>query len=171
MTIFKLRMAIYFFRRERTRGSSVMGTKSPGLRRLDQQIDPNENEGPPSTWAKDGVFVFLDRDELYRRINRRVEKMFAQHVIEEVRALRSVSATAEKAIGLREIRELLDGNISEKECILRIQQGTRHYAKRQLTWFQQQTNFEPLNLSSYGTPEATELIAQKARSAFAQMND
>jgi tRNA dimethylallyltransferase len=97
--------------------------------------------------------------------------MFAQGVVEEVRALRHLSSTAEKALGLREIRSLLAGEISEPECIARIQQATRRYAKRQLTWFQRQDNFEPLNLSSHGYPAAIELIAQNARRAFAQKDD
>jgi tRNA dimethylallyltransferase len=118
--------------------------------------------------APNGVFVFRERAELYERIDRRVEKMFAEGVVEEVRALRDLGSTAERALGLREIRTLLAGAISETECIARIQQGTRHYAKRQLTWFQRQDNFEPLNLSSHGFSEAIELIAQNARLAFAQ---
>ena len=97
--------------------------------------------------------------------------MFAEGVVEEVRALRDLGPTAEKALGLREIRALLAGEISEAECIARIQQATRHYAKRQLTWFQRQDNFEPLNLSSHGSPEAIELIAQSARRVFAQLDD
>ena len=64
----------------------------------------------------------------------------------KVRALRDLSSTAEKAIGLREIRALLAGRkLQMPECIAKIQQGTRRYAKRQLTWFQRQDNFEPLN--------------------------
>jgi tRNA dimethylallyltransferase len=118
-----------------------------------------------------GVFVFRERAELYERIDRRVEKMFADGVAEEVRALPDVSSTAEKALGLREVRALLAGEISEAEGIAKIQQATRRYAKRQLTWFQRQDNFEPLNLSSHGFPEAIELIAQNARLAFAQMDD
>ena len=121
--------------------------------------------------APNGVFVFRDRAELYQRIDRRVEKMFAEGVVEEVRALRDLGSTAEKALGLREIRALLAGEISETECIAKIQQATRRYAKRQLTWFQRQDNFEPLNLSSHGYPEAIELIAQNARLAFAQKDD
>jgi tRNA dimethylallyltransferase len=116
----------------------------------------------------DGVFVFRERAELYQRIDRRVEKMFAEGVVEEVRALRDLGSTAEKALGLREIHALLAGEISETECIATIQQATRRYAKRQLTWFQGQDNFELLNLSSHGGPEAIELIAQNARLAFAQ---
>ena len=118
-----------------------------------------------------GVFVFRERAELYERIDRRVERMFAEGAVEEVRALRDLSSTAEKALGVREIRALLAGEISEPECIAKIQQATRRYAKRQLTWFQRQDNFEPLNLSSHGYPEAIGLIAQNARRAFAQKDD
>ena len=118
-----------------------------------------------------GIFVFRERAELYERINRRVEKMFADGVVEEVRTLHDLGSTAEKALGLREIRALLTGEISDAECIAKIQQATRRYAKRQLTWFQRQDNFEPLNLSSHGYPEAIELIAQNARLAFAQKDD
>jgi tRNA dimethylallyltransferase len=121
--------------------------------------------------APNGVFVFRERAELYQRIDRRVEKMFAEGVVEEVGALRDLGSTAEKALGLREIHALLAGEISEPVCIARIQQATRRYAKRQLTWFQRQDNFEPLNLSSHGYPEAIELIAQNARLAFAQRDD
>jgi tRNA dimethylallyltransferase len=121
--------------------------------------------------APAGFFVFRERAELYERIDRRVENMFADGVVEEVRALDDLGSTAEKALGLREICALLAGEISEAECIAKIQQATRRYAKRQLTWFQRQDNFEPLNLSSHGFPEAIELIAQNARLAFAQKDD
>jgi len=107
-----------------------------------------------------GVLVFRERAELYDRINRRVEKMFADGVVEEVRTLGEVGATAAKTLGLPEIRELLAGKISERDCIAKIQQATRRYAKRQLTWFQRQTNFQPLNLSLHGSSEAIESIAQ-----------
>ena len=124
-----------------------------------------------TTSVPNGVFVFRERAELYERIDRRAEKMFAEGVVEEVRALRHLSSTAEKALGVREIRALIAGEISELECIAKIQQATRRYAKRQLTWFQRQDNFEPLNLSSHGYPEAIGLIAQNARRAFAQKDD
>jgi len=123
--------------------------------------------------APAGFFVFRERAELYERIDRRVEKMFADGVVEEVRALDYLGSTAEKALGLREIRALLAGEISEAECIAKIQQATRRYAKRQLTWFQRQDNFEPLNLSSHGFPEAIELIVAQTPKAFgvAQKDD
>src|SRR6266478_5311984 len=87
-----------------------------------------------------GVFVFRERDEIYERINRRVEAMFENGVIEEARNAGAMSETASKMIGLREIRELLDSRMSILQCVAAIQQATRRYAKRQLTWFRRQTN-------------------------------
>jgi tRNA dimethylallyltransferase len=115
-----------------------------------------------------GVSLLRDRAELYRRIDERVEMMFANAVVEEVRTIEAVGATAAKTLGLSDLRELISGKISQAECIARIQQASRRYAKRQLTWFGRQTNFEPLNLSRYGSSEAIELITQKARLAFAE---
>jgi tRNA dimethylallyltransferase len=113
---------------------------------------------PRSARAATGVFVYRDREELYARINRRVERMFEDGVIEEVRAAGEVSVTASQMIGFREIRQLLDGKISISQCIAAIQQATRRYAKRQLTWFRRQTNFPPLNLSLLTHNEAGILL-------------
>jgi tRNA dimethylallyltransferase len=107
-----------------------------------------------------GVLVFRDRPELYDRINRRVEKIFTDGVVEEVRTAGAIGPTAEKTLGLPEIRELLAGKISERACLAKIQQATRRYAKRQLTWFQRQDNFESLNLSLHGSSVAIEAIAR-----------
>src|SRR5262249_55156829 len=62
--------------------------------------------GASHSEAATGVFIFRDRQELYDRINQRVEAMFEKGVIEEVRASGAISATASQMIGLREIREL-----------------------------------------------------------------
>jgi tRNA dimethylallyltransferase len=117
---------------------------------------------------ENGVLLSRERAELYARINQRVEEMFAAGVVEEVRAAKNFGPTAEKALGLREIRALLAGEISQAECIARIQQATRRYAKRQLTWFQRQTNFSSLNLSAHRPAEAVELISQSASRIFAR---
>jgi tRNA dimethylallyltransferase len=106
-----------------------------------------------------GVFVFRDREELYERINQRVEAIFERGVVEEVRAAGMTSATASQMIGLREIRELLAGKKSLPQCIADIQQATRRYAKRQLTWFRRQSNFSPLNLSFLTHNEAVKWIS------------
>jgi tRNA dimethylallyltransferase len=111
-----------------------------------------------------GVFVFRDRDELYERINRRAEAMFENGVIEEVRNAGAMSLTASQMIGLREIRELLAGKTSILQCVAAIQQATRRYAKRQLTWFRRQTNFEPLNLSLLSHNEAVKWILLRKHS-------
>ena len=94
--------------------------------------------------------------------------MFAEGVVEEVQAITRIGSTASQTLGLREIRALLDGKTTLPQCIAAIQQATRRYAKRQLTWFRRQSNFEPLNLSPLGTPEAIELVVQKARLSFAR---
>jgi tRNA dimethylallyltransferase len=84
--------------------------------------------------------------------------MFENGVIEEVRAAGPTSVTASQMIGLRDIRELLGGRMSLLQCIAQIQQSTRRYAKRQLTWFRRQTNFLPLNLSLLSHNEARILL-------------
>src|SRR5213082_2188669 len=97
--------------------------------------------------------------------------MFENGVIEELRTAGEVSATASQMIGFREIRQLLDGPAdagSISQCIAAIQQATRRYAKRQLTWFRRQTNFSPLNLSAHRTSEALEFISQSASRILAR---
>jgi tRNA dimethylallyltransferase len=119
----------------------------------------------------DGILIYRDRAELYARINQRVEQMFEVGVVEEVRATKDAGPTAEKTLGLAEIHALLAGEISRAECIAKIQQATRRYAKRQLTWFQRQTNFPALNLSKHGSSEAIELICNPERFRGSLMND
>jgi tRNA dimethylallyltransferase len=114
--------------------------------------------GASHSEAATGVFVVRDREELYARINRRVEAMFENGVIEEVGAAGEVSVTASQMIGFREVRQLLDGKMSISQCVAAIQQATRRYAKRQLTWFRRQTNFSPLNLSLLTHNEARILL-------------
>jgi tRNA dimethylallyltransferase len=118
-----------------------------------------------------GVFLFRDRQELYERINQRVEMMFERGVIEEVRTAGETSQTASQMIGLREIRELLAGKKSIPQCIAEIQQATRRYAKRQLTWFRRQTNFLPLNLSFLTHKEAAQWISLRILSEAGTRDD
>ncbi len=121
--------------------------------------------------AATGAFVFRDRQELYERINQRVEMMFERGVIEEVRTAGETSQTASQMIGLREIRELLAGKKSIPQCIAEIQQATRRYAKRQLTWFRRQTNFLPLNLSFLTHKEAVKWISLRILSEAGTRDD
>jgi len=121
--------------------------------------------------AATGALVFRNRDELYQRINQRVETMFECGVIEEVSAAGVTGATASQMIGLREIRELLAGKKSLPQCIAEIQQATRRYAKRQLTWFRRQTNFLPLNLSFLTRNEAVKWISLRMLSEAGTRDD
>ena len=127
--------------------------------------------GAESTIVASGVVVFRDRNELYERINQRVETMFEHGVIEEVRTAGATSATASQMIGLREIRELLAGKKSLPQCVAEIQQATRRYAKRQLTWFRRQTNFLPLNLSFLTHNEAVKWISLRISSEAGTRDD
>jgi tRNA dimethylallyltransferase len=120
-----------------------------------------DRRGASHSEAATGVFVYRDREELYARINQRVEAMFENGVIEEVRAAGEISATASQMIGFREIHQMLRGPAdagSISQCVAAIQQATRRYAKRQLTWFRRQTNFSPLNLSLLTHNEAAILL-------------
>ena len=132
-----------------------------------QRLYEDASHSEPAT----GAFVFRDRQELYERINQRVEMMFERGVIEEVRTAGETSQTASQMIGLREIRELLAGKKSLPQCIEEIQQTTRRYAKRQLTWFRRQTNFLPLNLSFLTHKEAAQWISLRILSEAGTRDD
>jgi tRNA dimethylallyltransferase len=153
---------------QRTKWKAVETATASGT---DRRVQDATRSAPKAFGDSTGVFVFRDRDELHQRINQRVEAIFQKGVIEEVRAAGAMSETASKMIGLREIRELLDGKMSTMQCVAQIQQVTRRYAKRQLTWFRHQTNFAPLNLSLLTYQEAVAWISQRASRSLAQGND
>lgn len=123
--------------------------------------------GPRSAKAATvcGVLLLRARADLYQRINERVNAMFRDGVEEEVRALEDIGPTAASALGLKEIRALIAGQISHEECIATIQQATRRYAKRQLTWFRHQTSFPQLNLTPFSHREAVRAIMPMVRRA------
>jgi tRNA dimethylallyltransferase len=85
------------------------------------------------------LVVDVPRPELYARIDRRVEAMFAAGWVDEVRRLRALpqplSREASRALGYREIGEFLDARRSLAETVAEVQLRTRQFAKRQLTWF------------------------------------
>ncbi len=77
------------------------------------------------------------REELYARINARVEHMFAAGLVEEVEALRQrpLSREARQALGYKEVLDLLEGRMTREEAVGLIQLRSRNFAKRQITWF------------------------------------
>ncbi len=79
------------------------------------------------------------REELYERINRRVDMMMESGLLEEVKSLYQFrKLTALKTVGYRELFAYLDGEISLDEAVDLIKRNTRRYAKRQITWFKRQ---------------------------------
>ena len=88
-------------------------------------------------------FVLNDhRDLLYQRIDQRVDEMVLHGLIEEVQALKKMgydrSYVSMQALGYKEILSFLEGEISLEEAIYIIKRDTRHFAKRQITWFKRE---------------------------------
>ena len=102
-----------------------------------------------------GFLITRSREELTARIEANVEAMFASGVEAEVASLPSESTgpTACKTLGLADIRSLKRGEILRVECIMRIMVATRRYAKRQMTWFRHQHDFDVVELSCKVDPE------------------
>lgn len=85
-----------------------------------------------------------DRAKLYERIDARVDIMLEQGLLEEVKALKEMgydqSFVSMQGLGYKEILEYFDGKISLEEAIYILKRDTRHFAKRQLTWFRRENN-------------------------------
>lgn len=85
-----------------------------------------------------------DRERLYERIDRRVDKMLADGLTEEVAALREAGCTKDmvsmQGLGYKEILSFLEGEIPLERAVYLIKRDTRHFAKRQLTWFRREKN-------------------------------
>lgn len=91
----------------------------------------------------DALFIGLttDRQILYNKINKRVDKMIENGLIDEVKSFYDKGVKTKpllNAIGYKEVYSYLDGNISKEEMIEKIKQNSRHYAKRQYTFFNHQ---------------------------------
>ena len=82
--------------------------------------------------------INMDREKLYERINKRVDIMIEQGLIEEVKEITEKYKefpTAMQGLGYKEVVDYLNGNVTKEEMIEKIKMETRRYAKRQLTWF------------------------------------
>lgn len=88
----------------------------------------------------------LPREELYNRINRRVDMMMEQGLLGEVEALYSLRHLKNlQTVGYNELFEYIEGNYTVTEAVEKIKQHTRNYAKRQLTWFRKDKEYQWLN--------------------------
>jgi tRNA dimethylallyltransferase len=108
----------------------------------------------------------LNREKLYEIINKRVDEMIKNGLIEEVIKLKKLGYTSNmqsmQGIGYKEILSYLDGEISLEEAIDKIKQGSRNYAKRQLTWFKKDKRAIWINKDSFANDnEIIEFIIKK----------
>jgi tRNA dimethylallyltransferase len=96
----------------------------------------------------------LERQELYRRIEARVDRMFASGLVEEVRSLLAAGVDERsapfKAIGYRRVLAHLKGGLPLEGAITLTKTDTRHYAKRQMTWFRKMEGFRWLPAAEIG---------------------
>lgn len=95
----------------------------------------------------------MDRKKLYDRINKRVDIMINQGLVNEVKKLKSMGYNSfmqsMKGIGYKEILNYLEGNMSLSECIELIKKESRNYAKRQLTWFRKDKRVQWINKDNF----------------------
>ena len=99
-------------------------------------------------------FVLNDKRELlYSRINKRVDFMIKEGLVDEVKSLLDKgydrNLVSMQGIGYKEIIEYLDGKISLEEAVELIKKNTRHFAKRQLTWFRREKTVTMVNWDEY----------------------
>ncbi len=117
--------------------------------------------------AKESPYNFLyyvvttDRAELYRRIDRRVDQMLEQGLVEEVQKLKRMGChrgqTSMQGLGYKEILDYLNGDCSLEEAVYRLKRDTRHFAKRQLTWFKREREVRWINLDEFRQDRAVVL--------------
>ena len=132
---------------------------STGKTKTQQEIESRKNE------VKYDYKVFalnMEREKLYERINKRVDIMIEQGLIQEVENLcrkYTEFPTAMQGLGYKEVVEYLQGKISEQEMIEKIKMETRRYAKRQLTWFRK--NKQTIWLDATKGKENVEIILKE----------
>lgn len=119
----------------------------------------NEEEHQKASPYNFAYFVLTDdRQKLYDRIEKRVDLMMEQGLLEEVTKLKEMGyhrdMVSMQGLGYKEILDYLDGKISLEEAVYRIKRETRHFAKRQLTWFRREQDVIWLDKSRFRYDEA-----------------
>lgn len=110
------------------------------------------------------VYFVLNRDrqELYRRIDQRVDRMMEQGLLEEVKRLKERGCTSNmvsmKGLGYKELLDYLNGMNSLEEAVRIIKRDTRHFAKRQLTWFKREKEVDWIELDGKTEQQVLEEI-------------
>jgi tRNA dimethylallyltransferase len=104
----------------------------------------------------------MKRELLYQRIDERVDEMFRQGIVAEVKKLnrRSMSATSRKALGVRQVGGFLDGEYDRGRACYLLKRDTRRFAKRQLTWFRPDRRVVWLDVEKLGEDEVVRRMAE-----------
>jgi tRNA dimethylallyltransferase len=112
-----------------------------------------ESRKQPSRYDFAYIVLTMDREKLYDRIDQRVDKMMAMGLPEEVEGLLNMGynrdMTSMQALGYKEIADYLQGSVSKEEAVRILKRGTRHYAKRQLTWFRRDQRVHWVNVDNF----------------------
>lgn len=119
--------------------------KQTGKNKTQQNIESRKNEVP---YDYKVFAIDMDREKLYERINKRVDIMIENGLVEEVQALinkYSNIQTAMQSLGYKEVVEYFNGLTTREEMIDKIKMESRRYAKRQLTWFRKNKDIIWLN--------------------------
>lgn len=99
-----------------------------------------------------------DRTVLYERIDKRIDKMIEDGLIDEVKALLKEgvdrNSVSMQGLGYKEIAAYLAGEISFENAVYILKRDTRHFAKRQLTWFRREKDVNFVELNKLGSREA-----------------
>ncbi len=127
--------------------------KATGKTMTEQKILSREEESP-----YDVLYIginYRDRNVLYDRINRRVDIMLENGLLDEAKDFYNTSSdtTACQAIGYKELAPYFKGELSLEDCVEKLKQETRHYAKRQLTWFRKNENINWVYPDDYENQE------------------
>ena len=118
----------------------------------------NETERRKESPYRFAYFVLTDeRARLYARIDRRVDQMLAEGLVAEVEALKKQGFTRDmvsmQGLGYKEILAYLDGECTLEEAVYILKRDTRHFAKRQLTWFRRERDVVWIPKNEYGYEE------------------
>jgi tRNA dimethylallyltransferase len=109
-------------------------------------------------------FLYYPRTKLYSRIEMRCDEMIRNGFVDEVRELEKkgirTNPSASQAIGYRQALAYLEGTLTEREFIVEFKKASRHYSKRQFTWFRKEPLFRWLNIEEYPAERLKELILQ-----------
>lgn len=138
-----------------------------------ERLEAGEASVKPFKKAADEEYLYdaelicltRNREELYSRINKRVDIMISQGLEDEVRGLMEMgldsSFTSMNGIGYKEMLEYINGECSYEDAVDKIKKNSRHYAKRQLTWFKRYGKMKWYNLSEYlSDSQAVEVIIE-----------